>query len=269
MDGRGGGCCVARYAGGAYVASSKVDRIMLRFRPIAPKPATGGSVTGAAVENNPSVDACVRRGSRAKRRCVRDSKRSSKKRRAFSGEEKEKSDVAFVTLPLLPETPERKESSPDLTAQYFPCWFGKPGPDPGVPVVAPQPVRPVGSWVTLERVTDTCGAGLVSLAEEEVMMRSLEEDTCPGFVTDGWDRVTWTNEAYRTMVGGDGEVVVGLVIRERVPETLRAFSCRVRVQYTCRKERNSMTVPCDVWRMLDGKGFAWRLDVKAALSLGR
>ncbi|KAK7858074.1 hypothetical protein CFP56_014543 [Quercus suber] len=37
---------------------------------------------------------------------------------------------------------------------------------------------------------------------------------------------------------------------------------------TCGKERSSITLPCDVWRM-DGGGFAWRLDVKAALSLGR
>ncbi|CBI15623.3 unnamed protein product, partial [Vitis vinifera] len=44
MDAKGG-CCIARYAGGAY-DMSKVDRIMLRFRPIAPKPTSAGSVSG-------------------------------------------------------------------------------------------------------------------------------------------------------------------------------------------------------------------------------
>ncbi|KAL0415716.1 UNVERIFIED_CONTAM: hypothetical protein Slati_3403500 [Sesamum latifolium] len=47
MDRRaGGGCCIARYAGGAY-DKSKVDRIMQRFRPIAPKPAAGGGSLSA------------------------------------------------------------------------------------------------------------------------------------------------------------------------------------------------------------------------------
>jgi hypothetical protein len=81
-------------------------------------------------------------------------------------------------------------------------------------------------------------------------------DTCPGFISDGYGRVTWINGAYREMMG---EGVVALV--------MKVNGVRV-VQFACGsgRERNSLTVPCDVWRM-DCGGFAWRLDVKAALSL--
>ncbi|KAL5998159.1 hypothetical protein ACLOJK_009097 [Asimina triloba] len=283
MNGRVGGCCVARYAGGGYGAS-KMDRIMLRFRPIAPKPAAGVSVAPPAYNRGAAVDACPRRG---KRRCGARRSNSGgvkKPRRALSSDESAKSVVEVVTLPLLPEKPDRKESPPseevsplspgDHSAQHVAVWlWGNSGaevlPVPAA-VVAPQPVRLVGSWVTVECVRETCEAGLVNLLEEEAMMKSLEKDACPGFVTDGWDRATWTNEAYKRMVGGElGEVVVVLQMKERVPSTCGAFSCLARVQYTCRKERNSTTVPCDAWRMMDGKRFAWRLDVNAALCLGR
>ncbi|XP_077229779.1 uncharacterized protein LOC143862602 [Tasmannia lanceolata] len=263
MDSSRGGCCIARYEGGAYVAS-KADRIMLRFRPIAPKPVTGGSVSGVTTENS----------SKPKRRCVRETKRCRKRK----SPEKDKSDVAVVTLPLLPETPDRKDSptivppSPsDLTRDYVPIWFSHVVKNPSVHV--PRPVRPAWSCVTVECVMDTCEMDTcgdewgMGSTEEEVKM-SLEEDTCPGFISDGWDRVRWTNEAYRKMVGQSEGETVGLNIKEKMPETLQTFSCRVRLQYTCQKERNSLTVPCDVWRM-GGGAYTWRLDVKAALSLGR
>uniref|UniRef100_A0A803M8L8 Uncharacterized protein n=1 Tax=Chenopodium quinoa TaxID=63459 RepID=A0A803M8L8_CHEQI len=46
-DGGGGECCIARWGGGGHVAASgynttsKMDMIMLKFRPIAPKPVSG------------------------------------------------------------------------------------------------------------------------------------------------------------------------------------------------------------------------------------
>ncbi|KAA8540709.1 hypothetical protein F0562_024372 [Nyssa sinensis] len=302
MDGRGG-CCIARYAGGPY-DMSKVDRIMLRFRPIAPKPASSGSVSGRSPPENNDVH--VRTG-RGKRRYVRDSNNNNKrcynrKRKAsppsggsISGGE------TVVTLPLLPETPDGKETpargSPndhfDLTGakkqvQNVPIWLDftnqtvndnhvspavgqvSVGLDRTV-VMMPQAVRLVGSIVTVECVTDTWVDGNGLGCTDEERKRNLEMDTCPGFISDGLNRVGWTNGAYREMVvGRDREVVVWLVMKEKVPVPVihPAFSCRVRMQYTCGKERSSLTLPCDVWRM-DGGGFAWRLDVKAALCLGR
>ncbi|XP_062169363.1 uncharacterized protein LOC133875291 [Alnus glutinosa] len=291
MDGRGG-CCIgiSRCGGGVY-DMSKVDRIMLRFRPIAPKPVAGGSDSGGPTPEK--TDVGVKSG-RGKRRYVRDnsnnnivnSKRSNRKRKA-SPEEK------VVTLPLLPEAPDRKDSpergSPgesrektvemgeELNVSMRLSFDGKSDrklvmPAPGVWVV--------GSCVIVECVMDTWvdGDGLGRTDEER--STALRRDTCPGFVSDGSGRVTWTNEAYRRMVdqgdhdGNQDRLTVWLVMKEEttVPSliTYSAFTCRVRlVRYdTSGKERSSLTLPCDVWRM-DGGGFAWRLDVEAALCLGR
>ncbi|PKI53308.1 hypothetical protein CRG98_026336 [Punica granatum] len=141
-------------------------------------------------------------------------------------------------------------------------------------------LRKVEAWVMVECVMDTWVDGYAIGRTDEEKRRNLAADTCPGFVSDGLGRVTWTNAAFRQTVG-QGEpgvdVAVCLVMKDQgVPVTVgllaqaAAFTCRVRMQYACGKEKagSSLTLPCDVWRM-DGGGFAWRLDVKAALSLGR
>lgn len=326
MDGRGG-CCIARYAtsGSAYDAS-KVDRIMLRFRPIAPKPCSGGSSSGGS--STESKDSYVKTG-RGRRRYMRSSsdnnggnrKRCSRKQRqAAASGNTIKRDVAgypgdnrpVVTLPLLPEAPElsppenkvvgtnnnvaRGSSSPGVRtaagslgteACFFPqeevraTWLNFSGHDRAQPPpLLLQPTRKqVEVWLTVECVTETWVDWYALGRTDEERRRSLGEDAWPGFVSDGLGMVTWTNIAFRRTVAGNEEseveMAVWLVMKDQsVPVTVAllahaaAFACRVRMQYTSGKEMRSVTVPCDVWRM-DGGGFAWRLDVKAALSLGR
>ncbi|PSR96757.1 Transcription factor SPATULA like [Actinidia chinensis var. chinensis] len=283
MEGRGG-CCIERYTGGGAYNMSKVGQIMLRFRPIAPKPAAGGSVSPENTEVH------VRSG-RGKRKYVRDGKRSGKKTKKASSEESDPHSCEsfsggdeVVTLPLLPETPDRKDSPARRSPSYPPVWLSfsnndhRASPDVGhvsagsdqTVVVMPQPVRLVGSIVTVECVMETWVDSYGFGCSDEERVRSLDLDTCPGFVSDGYDCVGWTNGAYREMVGhsGGGEGVVWLVVKERAPISCGGFTCRVKVQYTCGKERSSITLPCDVWKMYGG-GFAWRLDVEAALCLGR
>ncbi|KAL5748289.1 hypothetical protein ACOSP7_025321 [Xanthoceras sorbifolium] len=291
MDSRGG-CCIARYAGGGAGSydMSKVDRIMLRFRPIAPKPATGGSVS--PTESSGEV---FTRAGKGKRKYTRENNNVNKrcnsyKKRKVSSEEKADS---VVTLPLLPDSPARSsQTSPKdkdvVRDSKVPMWlsFDKIGEDKNqmavsggyrgsadrTVVMMPQAMRVVGSCVTVECVTDTWvdGDDLGSTDEERRM--NLGRDTCPGFVSDEFGRVTWTNQAYKKMVGQeDGEeMVVWLVMKVPVTVTITypAFTCRMRLQYNFGKEKSSLTLPCDAWRM-DAGGFAWRLDVKAALCLGR
>ncbi|XP_011024066.1 PREDICTED: uncharacterized protein LOC105125360 [Populus euphratica] len=326
MDGRGG-CCIARYAGGGEAYDmSKVDRIMLRFRPIAPKPSTAPSSTAfvSVGGSSPEMSDASPRSGRGKRKYNNTSNGNntkkcssgggSNRKKKVSGEENKVVVNSFVTLPLLPEAPGRKDSPAkepksevglcSLTPKQVestPTWlsFGGNVKDHavghnqsvgfGVPadrtVVKPRVMNIVGSCVTLECVTDTW-VDVDGLGRTDKEKRvNLEEDTCPGFISDGYGRVTWTNEAYRKMVGqgvgGDHQVFVWLGIKEKAPVTVtlgghQAFTCRVRVQYqkynsseVGGKEKSSIiTVPCDVWRM-DTGGFAWRLDVKAALCLGR
>lgn len=290
MDGNGG-CCIGNYATGAH-DMSKVDKIMLRFRPIAPKPAAGGS--------SPKSGDAFSRYSGGKRKSVRvqnssfnniNSNERCNRRRKYSP----KQNHPVVTLPLLPETPDPKDfPAIDLTASpakealrtkaampvllsFENCSAVRAG-SPATywcrGTCADQAPDSAGSCVTVECVTDTWveGEGLGSSDEE--MRANLRKDTCPGFISDGLGRVTWTNGSYGKMVGQEGKEVeavrVWLVMKEDQKEVVtvsyRSFTCRVKVQYTRGKAKGSLTVPCDVWKM-DSGGFAWRLDVKAALSL--
>lgn len=264
----------------------KVGRIMLKYRPIAPKPASSCS-SGAGAAGAGALEAS--RTTRGKRKsCAKECKRERK-----STKKEESSTI--TTLPLMPETPERKEepapapTTSSDTASPAASFEGHVPAPPRFPcaptwqVVAPRPVRPVGSWVTVEKVTDTWRSGEPVLWDEEAVKRILERDTCPAFVSDELEAVTWTNSAYKKMVvgttataeeveeeEGEEEVRVALVSRAgMVPEGVTCFTCRVRVRYACRSRRGtmSMAAPCDVWRLADGK-LVWRLDVKAALSLG-
>ncbi|CAH8358089.1 unnamed protein product [Eruca vesicaria subsp. sativa] len=268
-----------------------VSKIMQRFRPIAPKPAVG--------ESSGDTKSCrfLGRNRRSKRKYVRvrnkniSSGSSNNKDRLCSnikargdGEnartdlDKEtyvddRSDIA--TLQLLPE----KDMDP-ITALTISSSLDR---------------TVVESWLTVECVnvmsTDLGWYHKLKISRmnegDEIVMRMLDADTCPWLVSDGSNRVYWINPAYRNMLGDpDAEVTikVWLVVATDLMEEMScmlelygAVTCRVRVRYepsTCRNEKShsesevKMTVPCDVWRMGSG-GFAWRLDVESALTLGR
>ncbi|KAE8672459.1 Cytochrome C1 family isoform 1 [Hibiscus syriacus] len=74
-------------------------------------------------------------------------------------------------------------------------------------------------------------------------------------ISDGLHRVQWFNGAYKRLLmeANDApppEIMVWLLLKQN--------------------EKLSRMLPCDVWKMDGGGGgFAWRLDVEAALSLGR
>ncbi|XP_065851973.1 uncharacterized protein [Euphorbia lathyris] len=271
MDNGGGGCCIARYGGsGAGYDSSTIDRIMMKFRPIAPKPVNGTS-------SSPEMSETSSTSGRGKRRRCNNGN-NNRKRKAVAVE----AAAGAVTLPLLPETPDRKES-PAREMTDSPTWLSLGRKELDRTVAMPQVLTVViGSCVTVECVTDTwVDVDELGCTDSERRM-NLERVRCPGFISDGYGRVTWMNEAYKEMArggggGGGGEVVVWLVMKDKAAATAalasnQAFSCRVRVQNQKSsgngKEKSSITLPCDVWRF-DGGGYAWRLDVTAALSLGR
>ncbi|KAG7533694.1 hypothetical protein ISN45_Aa08g013030 [Arabidopsis thaliana x Arabidopsis arenosa] len=282
-----GGCCIARYGGGGGGNDmSKVDRIMLRYRPIAPRPDSGGSPASPTEKNGSTLTNVSSKSRRGKRKYSKENNSSSSgsvnsngnSKRRRNEEVKNGSGVGgeIVTLPLLPETPEKKKDSP-LKATAAPelgaasLWLNSNRRYQTELVTETV----VSSVLTVECVTERLMEGEYELGctDEEIKM-NLERDTCPGFISDGLGRVIWTNRSYRELVVGKdheqcGKMSVWLVMKERPLVTYRTFTCRMRLQYTCRdKEVSSITSFCDVWRMSDG-GFAWRLDVDAALCLGR
>ncbi|KAF3444487.1 hypothetical protein FNV43_RR14179 [Rhamnella rubrinervis] len=276
-----------------------INSMMLRFRPIAPKPDTGSSFPeGVSPENKDGLLT----NKRVKRKYVRVrrhrniSKRRNNNNRSISFAQDKKVGLgsATETLQLMPEKTDGKDvlpsgstavNTPIQDYRNRPTWINNNvknmsveiediGTQTDRTVAVPSPVEAVESWVTVEFVTDTCmDVGVLGCTDVE-RINNLEKDTCPGFISDGLNIVQWVNDAYKRMVRHQGEgrspettVTVRLVTTKAKLPSTTAFSCMVRSQYSGQKDKCTKMVPCDVWRM-DHGGFAWRLDVKAALSLG-
>lgn len=294
----GDGWHVAAGGGGAQ-EKTIINRTMLRFRPIAPKPVPSASSSGETLVAEGKNLYCPTT-KRVKRKYIRSKKNIN---RSSTGDPEAGMDSTLITLQLMPEETgsgefpgarswlsidHTVEKNQDIQDRMLPTrmnmnpmtsWAVRTDAATGsdrTAAMAP-PVLVVESWVTVESVTDTCmdvrGLGCTDVEK----VRSLEQDTCPGFVSDGYNRVQWVNEAYKNMVrqgqyychGQSPEMRVWLVTKAELPANGHpAFSCRVRLQYTWQNDKCSKMMPCDVWRMQDCAGLAWRLDLKAALSLG-
>ncbi|XP_016434002.1 uncharacterized protein LOC107760464 [Nicotiana tabacum] len=283
MDG-GNGWPAARYAGGPQDTTIK-NRIMLRFRPIAPKPVAGGSSPGSTPEGN-KIELVTKR--RVKRKYVRVKKNSKFKSNKEEEGEKDGSlqftdSQTVLTLQLMPESSSSvKNSLENIGSRPFWMNFQKPENNDVLTegsvdridrTVEIQKKRVIESWVMVDKMTNTLVDGEALGSTDMDKMKNLEADTCPGLISDGLDRVQWVNLTYRRLVdplegsGTPPELVTWLVVKEKInlPSSLPAFACTVRILYM----KHSQTMPCDVWKMDFGGLFAWRFDAKAALSLGR
>lgn len=288
MD-RGRGWTVRGFPGAAN-DKTIINRIMLRFRPIAPKPAADGSVSDStsAASKTPPVNL-----RRAKRKYVRVKKNRKCKKTDKDEENKDllqydgalfslQTDAAVggtkVSTDVGPSTDgmrfEQRQQQPVLMNFDNNVILSMGLADQLDPAVEMSPVRVVESWVVVDGMAETLpDVGGIGGTDREKML-NLEMDTCPGLISDGMYRVRWANLAYKRMVdprgGGEppAEVVVVLVMKEKVPVGWPMFACTVRVVYTWRKEKCTRTMACDVWKM-DFGGFAWRLDSTTALCLGR
>ncbi|MCO5561185.1 hypothetical protein L7F22_014806 [Adiantum nelumboides] len=156
-------------------------------------------------------------------------------------------------------------------------------------VITPQPVRLVGSMVSVESLAEIQNGNVVA-ASLELVKKQSEEGKMPGFITDTSNVVRWVNSAYKVMVGQPecpwlastmreeggcgaptitGEVL--LTCNVEVPTSVVSFSGRANVQWTKNTgERSCMTLPCDVSAFVDGyskRMLVWKLDAQASLSL--
>ncbi|KAL1553315.1 hypothetical protein AAHA92_14006 [Salvia divinorum] len=188
---------------------TSLNRIMLRFRPIAPKPAGEEVGSGAAEQNRRDLT-----GKRVKRKYVRIRARQSKRCPKSKGLEggnlpspPERSGVddapppeeRAVTLQLLGEreiceirVPESKEM---MLRDQDRCSAATAADLSGYGSV-------MVTWIVMEGVTDRfAGIGLGSSDEEK--MYNLERETCPGFISDDRNNVIWVNPAYKKMVAED------------------------------------------------------------------
>ncbi|KAK9061681.1 hypothetical protein SSX86_018864 [Deinandra increscens subsp. villosa] len=270
-----------------------IDQIMLRFRPIAPKPVAAES-SGCVL---PKIDLKTKR---VKRKYVRVKKKVNKTikdekdeknwfdlDRTVSMFEDSDGNELFVTDPVQKVSKwisfdlsgnERKGTVDNLIISEPPEKFSSDlhGVDLATAVHRSKVVE---SWITMESVTGTCEDRRVLGCTDDEIWKNLETDSCPGFISNGYDEVLWVNPAYRRMLdlnphGGapesEDQVAVWLEVKvekSTVVKYLPAFSCRVRIEYQSSEKKTRMIVPCDVCKM-DSGDFAWLLDVKFALSLG-
>lgn len=292
---RKGGCCLApRYAAGAQAGQGwHMGRAMLKFRPIAPKPAV------MAPAPMPAVPAGKGKG---RRKAVAGPGGTGRRGR----KPKKQATVAAPTTQKLDYVQDKRLSSPSSSSSGMTSVDSSPPPPlpatlplmPVLPaeegfggaapvanlapahvaglVLPPQALRQAVSWVTVEDVTGIWRDG------EAPYAAACGGDEAPTFVSDQCGRVTWTNVAFNRAVSGRegadaamapsaaaSEVRVVLAAKDGAPVpawgSCAGFTCRVRVPYACPR-RGSLVAPCDVWR-LDAGGYLWRLDLQATLSL--
>ncbi|CAI9272809.1 unnamed protein product [Lactuca saligna] len=247
-----------------------IDQIMLKYRPIAPRPVTAES-SGQSLRTK---DGMLKR-KRVKRKYVRVKKRKSNATGcSLTINDNKSSWFDLEKAVAMLEDSKGNELVVSDPLQNVSNWISFGLPDLAM---AMQQRKVVESWITLESVTGTCeDRRLLGYTDEEIW-KNLESDSCPGFISNSFDEVLWVNPAYRRMLdlNSEGrapatEVAVWLgvkVEKSMVVKYLPAFSCRVRIVYRLSEKKTQMMVPCDVCKM-DSGGFAWRLDVKSALSLG-
>jgi len=260
---RKGGCCLApRYGAAAW----QMGRIMLKFRPIAPKPAAMAPVptpapvpvtaagAGAGRGKRKAVGGGGRRGRKTKRaatvapvvaapaaagdcRKLKDcdkekslSSRSSSSSGMTSVDSPPQQARPPATLPLMPVSP--VEEKPAVAAAT-----GEPAPV--VASMAPAPAagaQPVPPRLALRPAA--AASSWVTVEEVTATWRDGEEAPssaaadAPAFVSDQWGRVTWTNAAFARAVSADGDEearAVGLAGALPAWGTCAGFTCRVSV----------------------------------------
>ncbi|KAM0860612.1 hypothetical protein ACQ4PT_046431 [Festuca glaucescens] len=246
---RKGGCCLAPRSG-AEGQAWQMGNIMLKFRPIAPKPAAMAPAPAAGAGRGKRKRKAAAAAGGAGRR-GRKPRKANKPLPSPSSSSSSSSSGTTSSTPPPPAT-HMHASSLDKAADLAPAH-----------VAALHALRPVPSCVTVEDVTATWRDG-----EAPPAPACGGEDEAPAFVSDRWGRVTWMNLAFsRAVSASDAGLVLAARDGAAVPAwgACAGFTCRVRVTYASPRP-GSLVAPCDVWRIGDG-GYLWRLDLQATLTL--
>ncbi|KAJ1430384.1 hypothetical protein SESBI_07883 [Sesbania bispinosa] len=183
---------------------------------------------------------------------------------------------SLATLPLLPCSPSNKEfvdlkysntteaeipQEKDLLQQLQ-------GPHPRVNVIAPHPVRPVGSCINVGYINeDYSKSKLPHLPKKaEEVEEEVESEPLPAVISDSNNKVRMANSAYKEMVGQpectwlesilssctriSGEVTLNLPDSCIPISSSNGFSCWVRIDWKTHDQKmSSVNAFCDVIRL--------------------
>ncbi|PON72969.1 hypothetical protein PanWU01x14_061190 [Parasponia andersonii] len=161
-------------------------------------------------------------------------------------------------------------------------------------VIAPHPVRPVGSSICVRSISEDLSQAVVAQAPKrsEQVEDEVESEVLPAVISDSNNRVRMANSAYKELVGQPecswldsmavtstdgrlglgggsckrigGEVVLQLC-DSTVPFSSNGFSCWVRIEWGSDGNKNSVNAFCDVIRIsCESKDyvFTWRFHIQ-------
>ena len=158
-------------------------------------------------------------------------------------------------------------------------------------VIAPQPVRPVGSCINVGCINEDPTLPPVSRAPKrpEQVEEEVESEPLPAVISDSNNKVRVANSAYREMVGqpecswlesmvtgGDGRLPRGACTRiggevtlqfcgSSVPVSSNGFSCWVKIDWNADGKKSSVNAFCDVIRLCCESRdylFTWRFHTR-------
>ncbi|CAH2056808.1 unnamed protein product [Thlaspi arvense] len=156
-------------------------------------------------------------------------------------------------------------------------------------VIAPQPVRPVGSSIIVNNIREEPGSssdpGSDRVPKKKVE-EQMESEVVPAVVSDSSNRVRLANSAYRKMVGQPecswlgsvgackricGEIGIQFLEKRVVPVESKRFSCWVTIEWGRNEENRSVRAFCEATRLAcESKDylFAWRFHAGEASGYG-
>ncbi|XP_047050527.1 uncharacterized protein LOC124655715 [Lolium rigidum] len=271
MERKQGGCCLAPRCGGdgGQGQAWQMGNIMLKFRPIAPKPAAmaPAPVTAPAM----ATAAGARKGKRKAAAAGRRGRKPKKATAVATATATQKADVhKDKPLPSPSSSSSGTTSVADSSSPPPPpptlMHASSPNKPADLPPAHVAALRPAASCVTVEAVTATWRDGEAPAAP--ACAGEDDDEEAPAFASDRWGRVTWTNLAF-SRAASASDVVLAARDGAAVPAwgACAGFTCRVRVACGASPRRGgSLVAPCDVWRVGDG-GYLWRLDLRTTLTL--
>ncbi|KAK6939729.1 hypothetical protein RJ641_029260 [Dillenia turbinata] len=190
------------------------------------------------------------------------------------GEEK------LIDLNTAAEVPEEKDLLQQLQVPTSACI-----------VIAPQPIRPIGSSISVGSISEKSSLTSVQVPKKpEEVEEEVESDALPAIISDSNNKVRLANSAYKEMVGQPeclwldsmassegrnggnsskrigGEVMLQLS-DSRVPTSSNGFSCWVGIEWETNGKKSSVKAFCDVMRLLcESKDylFTWRFHKREA-----
>ncbi|RWR77955.1 hypothetical protein CKAN_00646000 [Cinnamomum micranthum f. kanehirae] len=195
-----------------------------------------------------------------------------------------------LDLNCKPEIPEEKDLLQRMQAS-LPGGSKNPGSST---VIMPQPVRPVGSSISVGCINENTGsypAAPVCKKAEEVE-EEVESEALPSVISDSKNKVRLANSAYKELVGQpecpwlesmvtkdgrkgttaperiSGEVVLDLS-EASVPVSSNGFSCKVKIEWASNGQKIFIIAPCNVMRLsCQAKDymFTWRFLIPNSIA---